>query len=397
MSEKTLSEETPMTPTDNSPQNSSPDLFGALMDNFPDMIHSVDEQGNLVFFNNKALELLGYPESQMKGMNIRQLYAPEILEAVEKGFREIKLAEEKRVESQFIARDGTRIPVEIRTLVIRDSKGSFVQTFSISRDLRKLKEQQDNMLQAGRLAAIGELASGVVHDISNPLASVSLATSVLEQLLVNRVTLPDAVRDQATELLAMIRNASETMDRVAARLRDFSRGDAGHRAPVDLFDTIHDALFILGQRLSIGNIHVSCPLVKARHWIFGDRNQIEQVFLNLFANACDAMTKSNARDLSLDITQEIKEERAFWCCTIRDTGEGVKPEDLERIFKSFYTTKPERKAAGLGLCIARSILTEHGGSIAVESEYGQGATFMVWLPVYAHRMPLGQQAAAPQV
>lgn len=363
----------------------TPDLFGALMDNFPDMIHSVDEQGNIIFFNSMALELLGYPESQLSGMNIRKLYAPEILEAVEKGFQEIKQTGEKRVESIFVARDGTRIPVEIRTLAIRDENGAFVQTFTISRDIRKLKEMQDGMLHAGRLAAIGELAAGVVHDINNPLTAVSLASSVLQQLLDNRVTMEDDVRAQATELLAMINDSTNTMESISSRLRDFSRGVKDQHAPVDLFDPIHDALFILGHRVSSNAVQTIFPFNKARHWIFGDRNQIEQVFLNLFANACDAMAGRDVRNLTVDITQEVKDERSFWRCTVSDTGEGIKPEDMEQVFKAFYTTKPRGKGTGLGLSIARSILAEHSGDITVESEFGKGTTFSVWLPVYAQR------------
>ena len=363
----------------------APDLFGALMDNFPDMIHSVDEQGNIVFFNSMALELLGYTESELTGMNIRQLYAPEILEAVEKGFLEIKQTGEKFVESLFIARDGTRIPVEIRTLALRDEKGAFVQTFSISRDIRKLKEMQDGMLHAGRLAAIGELAAGVVHDINNPLTAVSLATSVLQQLLDNSVTMTDDVRNQATELFSMIKESTDTMEHISSRLRDFSRGVKEQHVPVDLFDPINDALFILGHRIATNKVQTACSAIKTKHWVFGDRNQLEQVFLNLFANACDAMAQRDVRELTVDIVQEVKDERSFWRCTVRDTGEGIKPEDQEQVFKAFFTTKPRGKGTGLGLSIARSILTEHGGEITLESEYGTGTTFNIWLPAYVQR------------
>ena len=363
----------------------APDLFGALMDNFPDMIHSVDDQGNIVFFNSMALELLGYTDSELTGMNIRQLYAPEILEAVEKGFLEIKQTGEKFVESLFIARDGTRIPVEIRTLALRDEKGAFVQTFSISRDIRKLKEMQDGMLHAGRLAAIGELAAGVVHDINNPLTAVSLATSVLQQLLDNKVTMTDDVRNQATELFSMIRESTDTMEHISSRLRDFSRGVKEQHLPVDLFDPINDALFILGHRIATNKVQTTCSAIKSKHWVFGDRNQLEQVFLNLFANACDAMAQRDVRELTVDIAQDVKDERSFWRCTVRDTGEGVKPEDQEQVFKAFFTTKPRGKGTGLGLSIARSILTEHGGEITLESEYGAGTTFNIWLPAYVQR------------
>jgi PAS domain S-box-containing protein len=366
-------------------QNSTPALFGLLMDNFPDMIHSVDKFGNIIFFNRMALELLGYTESELTGMNIRQLYAPEVLAAVEKGFVEIKQSDEKRVESLFLARDGTRIPVEIRTLSIRDSNGTFVQTFSISRDIRKLKEMQDNLLHSGRLAAIGELAAGVAHDINNPLSSVALGVSMLQQVLGNCKVLPGHVRDQANELFAMISDSTTTLDSVTARLRDFSRGAKESYAPVDLFDPIHSAILVLGNRFAANKIQTLCPFIKAKHWVFGDRNQIEQVFINLFANAYDAMAERDVRELTVDIVQETRDERPFWRCTVHDTGEGIKPENLERVFAAFYTTKPSGKGVGLGLSIARSILTEHGGGISVESECGQGATFSVWLPIYSQR------------
>jgi len=366
-------------------QIDSASLFSALMDNFPDMIHSVDEQGNIIFFNQMALSLLGYTQDQFTGMNIRQLYAPEVLEAVEKGFLELKQTGEKRVESLFIAKDGTRIPVEQRTLAICDEQGSFMQTFTVSRDIRKLKEMQDGMLHAGRLAAIGELAAGVVHDINNPLTAVSLANTLLQQLIDERVQMADELRSQTTELFAMIKESAETIEHIASRLRDFSRGVKDQHVPVDLFDPINDALFILGHRVKTGRVTVLCPVVKAKYWTFGDHNQIEQVFLNLFANACDAMAKSEVRELTVGITPEVKEGRAFLCCTVQDTGEGIKEEDVERVFNAFHTTKPRGQGTGLGLSIARSILTEHGGEITVQSERGKGTTFTLWLPSFAYR------------
>jgi len=379
-----------MTENTNGLQMNTPDLFGALMNSFPDMIHSVDDQGNIVFFNSAAPRLLGYTEAELAGMNIRQLYPPEILEAVEKGFLEIKQTGEKVVESLFMAKDGTRIPVEMRTLAIRDDQGAFVQTFSISRDVRKIKEMQDGMLHAGRLAAIGELAAGVVHDINNPLTAVSLAVSMLQQVLDNQAGLGDEARKQTTELLAMIAESTATMEHISTRLRDFSRGVKDQHVPVDLFDPINDALFILGHQIASKDVQTVCSVVKAKHWVFGDRNQLEQVFLNLFANACDAMAQRDVRELSVDIVQEVKDERSFWRCTVRDTGEGIKPEDKEQVFKAFYTTKPRGKGTGLGLSIARSILVEHGGDIALESEYGNGATFNIWLPAYLQRAPFAR-------
>ncbi len=378
----------------NGMQSNTLALLSALMDNFPDMIHSVDQQGNIVFFNNKALDMLGYTAEELTGMNIRKLYAPEILEAVEKGFKEIKEAGQKVVESIFVTRDGTRIPVELRTLAIRDEAGSFVQTFTISRDIRKLKEQQDNMLTAGRLAAIGELAAGVVQDIANPLASVSMSVSMLQQQFDDDPDLTSGTREKWNSLLATARESSEAIERVISRLRDFSHNVKESYAPVDLFDCVHEAIFTLGQRFSSNGVQIYCPIIKARHWVFGERNQITQVFINLLANACDAMLGREQRRIGIDIAQEGKGGRYYWHVLVKDTGAGIAKEELGNVFKAFASTKSSKQRAGLGLCISRSIITEHSGDLTVDSEVGKGTTFHVWLPVYVQRISFAQSAPA---
>jgi PAS domain S-box-containing protein len=267
------------------------------------MIHSVDADGNIVFVNHMATDLLGYTADELRAMNIRQLYPPEILEAVEKGFRAVKQTGEMRVESQLMAKDGTRIPVELRTIAIHDAQGAFARTFTVARDLRPLKELQERLIHAGRLAAVGELAAGVVHDLNNPLTAIILASTVMDKL-------------------------------------------AG----------------------------------KARHWIVGDRNQIEQIFLNLFANACDAMEQSGVRELTVDVSPFPEDAPQVWCCTVRDTGGGMSPDVQERAFQSFFTTKPRGKGTGLGLSISRAIAKEHGGDIQLASEPGRGTTFSILLP-----------------
>ena len=362
-------------------------LFDSLIDNFPDMIHSVDENGNIVCFNHMATQLLGYSENELQGMNIRQLYPPEILDAVEKGFSEVKQTGEKSVESLFVAHDGTRIPVEIRTVVIRDDNGAFVQTFSISRDLRKMKEMQDSLIHAGRLAAIGELAAGVVHDLNNPLTAVILASTVLKNAIDNPGIQPEALREQTNLFCETINESASTMEHLTTRLRDFSRNVKEQHTPVDLFDPIQDALFILAYRLKHNKINVTCPIVKAKHWLLGDRNQIQQIFLNLFANACDAMAQRDVRELTVEISPHTIDDKPYWRCQVRDTGEGISAQDQAQVFKAFFTTKPRGKGTGLGLSIARSIIKEHNGDILLTSDLGQGTTFTVLLPTLTLLMP----------
>ena len=362
-------------------------LFDTLMEDFPDMIHSVDNAGNIVYFNRMAMRLLGYTADELQALNIRQLYPAEILEAVEAGFREVKQTGEKRVESLFITKDGTRIPVELRTLVIRDDQGAFTQTFTVARDMRKFKELQENLIHAGRLAAIGELAAGVVHDLNNPLTAVILASAVLRKVI-DRPDMPsDQLREHASVFCTTINESAAAMESLTTRLRDFSRGVKEQHARVDLFDPINDSLFILAHRIRNNNIAVSSTVVKAKHWVLGDRNQIQQVFLNLFANACDAMATCDARELSVSVGSCSKDDIVYWSCTVSDSGEGIPQEIHEKVFKSFFTTKPRGQGTGLGLSIARSILTEHNGDITLTSERGKGATFVVRLPTLAAPAP----------
>jgi len=371
-------------------------LFDSLIEDFPDMIHSLDEKGNIVYVNRMATQLLGYAEDELRGMNIRQLYPPEILDAVEQGFREVKRTGEKRVESLFLAKDGTRIPVEIRTIVQCDGHSAFARTFSISRDLRKMKEMQDSLIHAGRLAAIGELAAGAAHDLNNPLMAVIVAAALLKKMADKPDFPQEELRKQTSLYSDKISGAASTMKHLTTRLRDFARGVKDRHTAIDLFDPIQDALLILEHRIRTNNIRVCCAVVKAKHWILGDRNQIEQVFLNLISNACDAMSQTDVRELTLDITPQSTGDNPHWCCAVRDTGEGIPEEKKEQVFKAFFTTKPHGKGTGLGLSITRSIIKEHNGEILLTSEQGKGTTFSLLLPaIPAPSSPATCESPAP--
>ena len=170
------------------------------------------------------------------------------------------------------------------------------------------------------------------------------------------------------------------MNAITTRLRDFARGVKEQHQPVDLFEPIHDALFIMDHRLRHANIMVSQKIAMNHHWIVGDRNQMVQVFLNLFSNACDAMDTCETRVLTVEVSPVIQGGVPYCCCTVKDTGTGISKANQERVFASFFTTKPRGKGTGLGLSIVSTIIREHGGTIRLESEEGKGTTFLILLP-----------------
>jgi two-component system NtrC family sensor kinase len=302
-----------------------------------------------------------------------------VLEAVEHGFTELKEKGDKSVESLLKAKDGIRIPVEIRSFSIYDDEGNFIRTFSILRDMRKIKELQASLVHAGRLAAIGELASGVAHDINNPLTVILLSNEMmLNEIKRSSAGAPPSM-ERLENMLKDIQKASRSIQKLADHLRNFSRGMAEKREFIDLYTSISDALFITKNKIVSAGVEVINNVTKGENYISGCSNHMEQVFVNLVGNACDAMTDRPKRQLTISIEPAKMEAAECWKCNVTDTGIGIAKEIKDEVFQSFFTTKPKGKGTGLGLSISRGIIRDHKGDIVFTSD-DKGTTFSVLLP-----------------
>lgn len=369
-------------------RRSSAHIFEMLLEWFPDIIQSVDSDGQIIYVNRKASDLLGYTRDELLGMNVRQLYAPEILEKVEKGFAELKDSGNLAgIESIVCHKDGTRIPVEIRSFAVSDNQGVFLRTFSILRDIRDIKELQNTLIHTSRLAAIGELASCIAHDISNPLAVVKL----YGELLAGQVDHFRAEGDEDTagrfdDAVGGVQKSAEKIEKLVNHLRDFSRSQEAGNELVDLRQVLEDALFMITNKLKKGNVNVIRNLPEeGNFYVRGSSSQLEQVFMNLFSNACDAMAEAAEPTIWIEVTQVPAAEGSppMWVCNVSDCGAGIDQEHVENIFKAFFTTKEKGKGTGLGLSISRNIIRRHAGEISVNSVVGTGTTFSVQLPCWA--------------
>ncbi|MBN1669813.1 MAG: PAS domain S-box protein [Kiritimatiellae bacterium] len=359
------------------------DIYQTIFRHFPDIIHSVDSDGKIVFTNRKAESLLGYTHEELIGKNVREIYADEILQKMEEGFKQLKADGEKTaVESLLKDRAGNNIPVEIRSFSIYDDAGNFIRTFSIIRDIRDVKQLQESLVHAGRLAAIGELASGIAHDINNPLTVLLLANELALLGLKQHKGPRPPVLDQLERSLRDIEKASEVIRKLADHLRNFSRGMVEQHEVVDIHGILADSLFIAQNKVAKSQTKVVNNVEKGRHYVSGAPNQLEQVFVNLIANACDAMMETKNSQLSIDCAETNREGTACWRFDVTDNGHGI-PEDVrEHVFQSFFTTKEKGKGTGLGLSISRGIIKNHEGDIEVASEVGKGTTFSVFLPCH---------------
>ncbi len=354
-------------------------VFEIVLDSFPDIIHSVNDAGNIVFTNRKAEELLGYTKAELLAMNIRQLYADDIQADVAKGFKQLKEQGAQRVESAVKDRQGNRIPVEVRSFAIYDDDGSFLRTFSILRDIRPLKELEDGLVHASRLAAVGELASGIMHDIANPLTIIIMALELWRRQM-PKANLDQATAEQIAGHVEDMERAAQSIEKLVDHMRGYVRNRAETQVLVDLGAVAEDALFIAGNKLAKDKVKVVNRIVRDRYWVRGCPNRLEQVFVNLVSNAADAMEQQPERQLTLAVDSIEQGPEPRWQCAVTDTGTGI-PEAIQKdIFQSFFTTKEKGKGTGLGLSMVRSILNDHHGEVRVQSIPGHGATFYVCLP-----------------
>jgi signal transduction histidine kinase len=230
---------------------------------------------------------------------------------------------------------------------------------------------ESRLVQAAKLAAVGEMAAGIAHELNNPLTTV---TGFAE------LTLNDLPPDSASrpDLELVLREAKRARD-VVRRLLDFARQTESTRARADLNEVLEDVIELTRHLMHTSGVHLIKNLSDSLTWVSIDRNQMKQVFLNLFHNALQAMPSGG--ELRLQTREAIRDGRAWVIASIRDSGGGILPEHKDRLFEPFFTTKADQGGTGLGLSVTYGIVTDHGGRIDVDSRPGKGSTFTVWLPI----------------
>jgi two-component system NtrC family sensor kinase len=235
---------------------------------------------------------------------------------------------------------------------------------------RALERSQAQLIQAEKMAAIGRLAASLAHEINNPLQAIH---NTIHLAMTDR--LPPEKR---SEYLDMAQKEVERLIEIVQRMLEFYRPSKGGVIQTDVNRVLQDALAIAGKRLQHGHIQVHAHLAEGLPLIPAVPDQLAQVFLNIIINAVDAMPDGG----DLRIGTLLTEDRRWILVAFRDSGPGLTAEQIAHIFEPFYTTKPS--GTGLGLAISYGIVERHGGAIEVSSQPGQGATFVVRLPVPPH-------------
>ena len=357
------------------------DQLRSIVESSVDVIITADPEGKITFLNPAVRTVLGYEPGELIGGHISKLYQRGIDEAWDLMEKLACHGLVRNHEMKMFTKDGRVLPIMTSAGMLLDPAGRVVGTVGIFTDISRRKEleadlakAQQTLVQAVKLKAIGDLVAGVAHEINNPL----MAASAILHVLLEKA---DAYDEPLKKRLELLRQVNERIGGIVNHLRDFSRQSETQLRPVSINEAAENALFITRQQLLNHQIEVETTLAESLPMVQGDRNQLEQVFLNLIANARDAMDeKGGVKHLAV---RTFLDESDAWpqvVFEIDDTGGGIPAGVAEKIFDPFFSTKEVGKGTGLGLSICYGIIEAHGGKMTLDSREGDGTTFRVSIP-----------------
>ena len=359
--------------------------FRTLFDKANDAIFVENERDEILEVNEQACALLGYSRGELLKMKVSDLQALEIRAQVGGVVRgELERHGDAPFESIDLHRSGRRIMVEVTNTRISDQGQELV--LSIVRDVAErkraaeaLQQMQEQLAHANRVATMGQLTASIAHEIAQPIGAVyNRANAALNFL--NRDP-PDL--EEVREAISRIADAAERAREIIGSIRDQVKKAPSRKDMFDLNGAIGEVLLLASNAITRDAIVVRTRFANGLPTVQCDRVQLQQVALNLILNAVEAMRSVDDRPRELQIATEHNEAGDV-LVTVSDTGQGIAPENLERVFKSFFTTKSS--GVGIGLSICRSIVEAHGGSLCARANEPCGASFQFTLPgAAAHR------------
>jgi PAS domain S-box-containing protein len=329
-----------------------------LFDELPTAIGVADPETREILSVNLAfLDLVGYAEEEVVGST-----PPHPWWATDQ-----ELAHGPNQETVFRHRDGSLIPVRIVRFGIPDVSGTAVANIALVTDLSEQRRYEQQLLQSGKLATIGELAAGVAHEINNPLFAI---LGLVEFLLKDAET-----GTKSHDRLVLIQRTGLEIKEIVRALLDFAREPSDERGPVSVADAARETveLFRRTSAAKASDLHEN--YTGEDTVVDGSGNQLKQIFLNLLANATHSVGDAGGQ-VELAVTRE-----GVWVvATVSDTGPGIPENVLPRIFDPFFTTKRGTGGSGLGLSVSLGIAQAHGGTLLAENRPEGGARFVLRLP-----------------
>jgi hypothetical protein len=343
-----------------------------ILESLNDGLAVVNRDDRIVRWNRRLEELYGVRHEDAVAHRLDELFESGFVEVLRSSRRESPEGGAfYRVPLTTRHDPARRLLVNMATTPLRDSDGAVAGSIIVVEDISARVQLEEQLQISEKMASIGLLAAGVAHEVNTPLTGISSFTQMLLQ-----GAEPD---DPKTKVLEKIERQTFRAAKIVNGLLNLARPAQTDSGAVDLNVVINDVLVLLEHQLRTGRIQVRKELSSSPLLIQGVEYKLQQVFLNLFLNARDAMPRGGW------LTIATRDEESGAVIEIGDTGSGIPPEQLSRIYDPFFTTKEIGKGTGLGLSITYGIVQEHGGAINCESTLGQGTRFTLSLPMSAVR------------
>lgn len=347
-----------------------------IIQNISGSIITIDSDAKITFMNRSGLNSLGYDHKQIQGMPLLDLFADrDEGEMIIQRILVNKVPFESK-ETHLITSSESIIPVGFTTSYLTGENGKQGSVLVIFRNITQVTNLRKQIERMDRLATLGELSAGIAHEIRNPLAGIKTSAQVLEESF--------SPADFRSQLVSRIVKEIDRSNELLKRFFNFAKPSKPKQVYHDIEMIIDGVYLLLAPRLRKKKINFRTSFNENTPQVYIDESQIEQVILNLFLNAVEAMDNGGEMFVETGVKERVKireddPERKVVFVRVTDTGVGIAPDKVEKIFNPFYTTKSD--GIGLGLSISTRLLEENGGKIEVESEEGKGSAFSFYVPI----------------
>jgi len=348
----------------------------AILDSLPVSLYVVDRGYRIVTWNkNREVGEQGIPRELAVGRDVFDVLdrypQGRQREEFERAFRTGNI---ERIEQQTTTGDGSTRHWLVSKIPMRNHAGAISHVITVGEDVTVRVEAIQAMNRAEKLAAVGRLAAGIVHEINNPLATIAACAEALEHRIDEGAFEGSEASEDLTEYLGLIKSEAFRCKTITTDLLDFSRVRTGERADLDPGEIVRSAANLISHQKRGNDIVQHIEVASNMPQISADGGQIQQAVIALATNAIDAMPNGGT------LTFRVFSKGSRIVVEVGDTGVGIPPDNVSKIFEPFFTTKEVGKGTGLGLAVCYGIISEHGGRISVRSTVGKGTTFSIFLP-----------------
>ena len=371
------------------------DFLNNVMESTTNAICSIDLDGRISFANRRTVSITGCNMKKLKGRPFLMLFKNSTKELMQNHFKNV------------IINDMTVSQIEVN-IIRENDKNEVLLSISLSpmyankkvsgavmvaEDVTERKSIEMQLMQSGKMASIGEMATGVAHELNQPLNVIKMAAQMLMDSVIENDFSDEFLQERADKILKQVDRASEIINHIGI----FGRKDDGNFNRIAVNEPILAACNLLKEQLKLHSIDYELQLDKSMPAILGDANRLEQVFINLIVNSRDAFDEDRSIDYqkSIHVVSYYDKNGDFIRIEFKDNGPGIPKDIVQRIFDPFFTTKEVGKGTGLGLSISYGIIKSHNGLLEAKSG-SNGTLFSILLPVKAKTQQLGVKGIRAQ-